>query len=80
MGDWECIHVGTEADDLRIHGVQIWRLSWRPTGGDIRLPSPSYPEKQHNFTIYEAGDPQNPIRFAAPSFPTASGASMRLRQ
>lgn len=51
MADRESIHVGAKNDDLRIRGTLIWRLSWRPTGGDIRLPSPSYPEKQHNVTI-----------------------------
>ena len=66
MSAWRDVHVGTEGDDLRLGGIDVWRQSWRRTGEDpMQLPHPSYQHQHHRFHIYEIGSLDHPVRFAA---------------
>ena len=66
MSQWRAEHVGTEGDDLTIGGVAVWRAQWRQVPGErVTLPHPAYANQSHSFTVFEIGDPDNPIRFAA---------------
>ena len=63
---WREAHVGLEGDEFRLNGLEVWSMSWRKTNADsIVLPHPAYPQQQHNYSVYEMGDPKAPIRFAA---------------
>ena len=63
---WRDVHIGFGNDGVEIGGVNIWESDWRSTGQEaIQLPHPAYPHQGHRFDIYEAGDIQNPVRFAA---------------
>jgi hypothetical protein len=66
MAEWCDVHVGFEGDDLRIGGVEIWKQDWRDIDQKpIELPHPSYRHQRHQFHVYEVGDVENPVRFAA---------------
>jgi len=62
---WKATHVGIEGDGLTIGGLQVWECGWRSTGQSVELPHPSYLHQQHRYGIYEIGDEQPPVRFAA---------------
>jgi hypothetical protein len=66
MSAWRDVHVGFEGDGVKIHGLEVWRQEWRPTGeAAIQLPHPGYLNQRHRFDIYEIGPQDGPIRFAA---------------
>ncbi len=66
MADWHDVHVGTEDDGLKIGGIEVWSQDWRPTGEPcLNLPHPSYKHQRHRYDIYEIGNAEHPIRFAA---------------
>lgn len=66
MDDWRVAHVGVdESHDIKIGGLRVWTQTWRPRNAIVRLPSPDYPKQSHNFSIYEIGDPDKPVLFAA---------------
>ena len=50
---------------MLIAGVNIWNENWRPTGERLELPHPDYPSQRHAIHVYEVGDPQQPVIFAA---------------
>ena len=66
MDEWRVAHVGVDqSHDIKIGGLRVWQHTWRPRNAIVRLPSPDYPEHSHNFSIYEIGDPDKPVVFAA---------------
>jgi len=66
MDDWRVAHVGVDhGHDIRIGGLRVWQHTWRPTNEIVRLPSPDYPRQSHNFQVYEIGNPDKPVVFAA---------------
>jgi hypothetical protein len=67
MDDWRVAHVGVdESHDIRIGGLRVWKNTWRRQGTTaVRLPDPNYPGRSHNFLVYEIGDPDKPVVFAA---------------
>ena len=66
MSIWRAAHVGLEGDGLTIDGVEIWKQTWHSAGeAPLSLPHPSHPNQRHRFEIYQVGDAQRPIRFAA---------------
>jgi hypothetical protein len=66
MTVWRDVHVGIEGDGLEIGGVKVWRHEWRSTGEPrLNLPHPSYRNQTHRYDIYEIGNAENSVRFAA---------------
>jgi len=66
MNGWRYVHIGFEADGLKIRGIEIWLQDWRRTSEEaLQLPHPSYPHQRHHFAIYEVGNLDHPVRFAA---------------
>jgi hypothetical protein len=66
MTIWHEIHIGFEGDELTIDGLKVWSHKWRATGKPhLELPHPSYPNQIHQYVIYEIGDAEHPVRFAA---------------
>ena len=65
MSDWSAVHVGFQNDGLLIGNLDVWRQKWRPSGSTIQLAHPAYPNQSHQYEIYEIGDVDDPIRFAA---------------
>jgi len=66
MSNWRAVHIGFEQDGLEIGGLKVWDLKWRRTGRDpLSLPHPAHPLQRHGFDIYEVGDEQQPVCFAA---------------
>jgi hypothetical protein len=66
MRPWRDVHVGFEADGLKIEGLEVWKHDWRSTDlQPIDLPHPSYRSQMHRYTIYEIGDAARSVRFAA---------------
>jgi hypothetical protein len=66
MNDWRSVHIGFSGDGLTIDGISIWDQKWRRCGGDtLWLPHPVYPQQRHQFDLYEVGDVDRPLRFAA---------------
>ena len=66
MTEWRSVHIGTADDELRIHGIEVWKHEWRSTKEtSLRLPHPSYPSQTHAFDVYEIDGLLHPIRFAA---------------
>jgi len=65
---WREVHVGIENDGLMIGGLDVWKHEWRQTDEPVvRLPPP---RRGFTFTtipcwIWEIGDVEHPIRFAA---------------
>ena len=63
---WREAHIGLEGDEFTLNGLEVWKASWREiTTEPIVLPHPAYPKQEHNYWLYEIGDLQCPIRFAA---------------
>jgi hypothetical protein len=63
---WRAVHVGFDGDEVRICGLEVWRHDWRRVGSDqIDLRHPAYPNQIHRYEIYEIGEADNPVRFAA---------------
>jgi len=64
--NWRDIHIGFESDGLKINGLEVWKHEWRPTGlRPVELPHPSYLHQIHRYEIYDIGDAESPVRFAA---------------
>jgi hypothetical protein len=65
-GPWRYAHIGFEGDDVRIGGVAIWQSNWRRADEDaIQLPHPAHQHELHRYWIYEVGEVDRPVRFAA---------------
>jgi hypothetical protein len=63
---WRDVHVGFEGDALTIGGLKVWAHKWRSTGEPhVDLPHPSYRHQIHSYKIYEIGEAEPPVRFAA---------------
>ena len=64
--NWRNIHIGFENDGLRIGGLQVWQEKWRRIAEEsVQLPHPTYPTQIHRYDIFDIGDGEHPIRFAA---------------
>jgi hypothetical protein len=62
---WREVHVGTEADHLKIGGVDVWKASWQSLGYCVWLPHPQWPRQIHDYVVYEADNGVQNVRFAA---------------
>ncbi len=63
---WRDVHCGTEQDGLTINGVDVWGSKWRRTKDPtIKLPHPQHPGLLCGYHVYEIGDVNHPVRFAA---------------
>ena len=63
---WRVVHIGFENDDLQIQGLDVWRWTWRGVDVDrVELQHPAYPNQIHGYDVYEIGDAEKPVRFAA---------------
>ena len=63
---WRDIQVGFARDGLRIGGLEVWKHDWRSVGiAPLMLPHPKYRNQTHRYNVYEIGDLQRPVRFAA---------------
>jgi hypothetical protein len=65
MTNWVCTHIGFEADEIRIGGLEVWKHKWRNTGDNIQLPHPQHQHQIHTYRVYEMGDCGTVVRFAA---------------
>jgi hypothetical protein len=66
MTTWREVHVGFARDGLKIAGIDVWKHQWRKTGlAPLLLAHPSYPTQLHTYKIYDIGQPDSPVRFAA---------------
>jgi hypothetical protein len=66
MGDWKYAHIGFEGDTGRLGGISVWKAKWRRVEGEpIMLPNPASTQKTSSFEVYEIGEEDHPIRFAA---------------
>ena len=63
---WRPAHIGFADDGLMLGGLAVWAHHWRalPTP-QVALPHPAHPAQSHRHTVYEIGDTQAPVRFAA---------------
>jgi hypothetical protein len=59
---WKEAHIGVEGDGVVIHGVDIWKAEWQPTGEDVDLAHPAYPKQTHRYAVYVT---DNDVKFAA---------------
>jgi hypothetical protein len=63
---WRAQHVGFERDGLILEGLDVWALAWRKAAAaPISLPHPAHPSERHRFAVYEIGDGDGSVRFAA---------------
>lgn len=67
MSVWKFAGHCFDGDRLEIDGINVWSVSWRPTGAKAEITDPLYGVK-YQFPIYEAGEPPRAIRFAASEF------------
>ncbi len=66
MTSWRDVHLGFEGDGAEIFGLDVWKHHWRHVDRPgLNLPHPSYPSQSHRFDIYEIGEIDRPVRFAA---------------
>jgi hypothetical protein len=63
---WWDVHIGFEGDDFRLGGLAVWKEEWRPVDtGHLNLPHPTYRDQIHRYDIYEIGEAETLVRFAA---------------
>jgi hypothetical protein len=63
---WREVAIGFSSDEIRIGGINVWAEEWRPIKiAPVMLPHPAYLKQFHSYQIYEIGDAEHPIRFAA---------------
>ncbi|CAN5232138.1 hypothetical protein BH11PSE2_BH11PSE2_21590 [soil metagenome] len=63
---WRDVHVGFEGDDFKVEGRAVWKDKWRPIDTEkLQLPHPAYRHELHSYWVYEIGEADRPIRFAA---------------
>jgi hypothetical protein len=63
---WRVAHIGFEDDGVQIRGHEVWRHDWRSVGVDqLNLQHPAYPNRIHQYDVYEIGEAESPVRFAA---------------
>lgn len=63
---WQPAHLGSAHDGLRLDGLDVWALPWRPEASPaVMLPHLAHPGQMHDFAIYTIDDGHTATRFAA---------------
>jgi hypothetical protein len=65
-GAVDAVGVVCEGEEIAVGGLNPWELKWRVLADEaIELPHPSYPLQRHRMLIYEIGDGETNVIFAA---------------
>ena len=63
---WSVVHIGFDGDDVLIGGLEVWRHAWRRVGAEsVDLQHPAYPNQIRQYDVYEIGEGDGSLRFAA---------------